>query len=176
LLPHVCTPLTNREEVGDRGGDIVHLQNKAEEPSLEIGNSQPEGFSDAKLIRGILGCTINFKTILKLRLLPLVEPLDIPRGVGHPNHEDETETDGHCSLYIIRAFSLPFTQSETRTNDEEPSPSAQTVRSAQIEDSEGEQTAEGIPDLRPRIKDSGTKSHLLLLVEEREEKDGSGEL
>lgn len=71
----------------------THLKTKTEEPCLDIGDGENESPANRDLIRGILGGTVDLETVLQVRLLLLVEPFDVGRGVGHPEHEDEAETD-----------------------------------------------------------------------------------
>jgi hypothetical protein len=56
-------------------------------------------------------------------------------------------------------------------DDEQPSPAFETVGIIELKDGESEETTEGITDLRSRVQNSGSESHSLFLVKDREKED-----
>jgi len=52
-------------------------------------------------------------------------------------------------------------------NDEQPSPSLDTVCPLELEDGEGEQSTKSVTNLGTRVEDSGSESHSLFLIEDR---------
>jgi hypothetical protein len=61
--------LDRHTEVGHGRRDVVHLQDGAQEPSLDICNGKPKTGPHGDLVGGVLGAPIDFETVEQLILL-----------------------------------------------------------------------------------------------------------
>lgn len=88
----------NGEKVGNRGGDVVALQDGTQQPGLGVGDGSPKTGHDARLIGCILGTTVALETVEKLLLLEGSEPSDVLRRVGNDKSEDDGTSDSKTSF------------------------------------------------------------------------------
>jgi len=117
----------DREEVGHGRGDVVARETRAHHPDLDVLDAQHQSLPRGHLVRVVLGPSVDLEAVQQLLLLERREPSDVLGRVGDDPHEDCREPNRHGSF-----------------NDEQPSPAADAMCSLELEDGQGEETAEGV--------------------------------